>query len=95
MEVIERTAGHYEVQELPFGRAYHWAPEHTILECDCGKRLSLSTTKTICPWCGTDWAGVVQLAEEEEVVGHQLLGGDEVLHPWRYWHSKDYEGIPV
>ncbi len=94
MEVIERIAEHYDVQETPFGRAYHWVRGYVVVKCDCGKRLSLSRSKTICPRCDADWAGVVQLAEEEEVVGHQLLG-DEALHPWRYWHSEDCEGLPV
>ena len=94
MEVIERIAEHYDVQKTPLGRAYHWAPGYVVVKCDCGKRLYLSSSKTICPWCDADWTGVVQEAEGEEVVGHQLLG-DEVRRPWRYWHSEDCEGIPV
>jgi hypothetical protein len=91
MEVIERIAEHYDVQEMPYGRAYHWAPKSILVECDCGERLTLSGSVTTCPWCGADWAGMVR---EKEVVGHHL-SRDEVRHPWRYWHSAENEGVPV
>ena len=37
MEVIERTKGHYDVQEIQFGTVYRWCPERVVVECDCGR----------------------------------------------------------
>ena len=30
LTAIERTGGHYEVQEVDFGKVYRWCPEHVI-----------------------------------------------------------------
>ncbi|MBV9453566.1 MAG: hypothetical protein JOZ19_05520 [Rubrobacter sp.] len=89
--VIECTEGHYEVQEVGFGKVYRWCPKRIIVECDCGEKLTLTGPVTICRWCGVDHAAVLQ--EEEEVVGHQQLG-DEILHPWRYVRDREDAGIP-
>jgi hypothetical protein len=89
--LVERTEGHYEVQKVEFGRVYRWCPERLIVECDCGERLTLTGSITICRWCGVDHAAVVQ--EEEEVVGHQQLE-DEARHPWRYVRDREDAGIP-
>ena len=32
MRVIKRIAEHYDVKELPFGRAYTWSPEQVVVE---------------------------------------------------------------
>jgi hypothetical protein len=32
MEVIERTKGHYDVQEVQFGTVYKWCPERVVVE---------------------------------------------------------------
>ena len=41
MQVIERIAEHYDVEEVPFGRDYRWSPEQVVLECSkCGKRTA-------------------------------------------------------
>ena len=87
---LERIEGHYEAQDVEFGRVYRWWPKCVVVECECGQRLSLTSSMTTCRWCGTDHAAAVR---EEEVVGHQQLG-DEVLHPWRYARDREDVGIP-
>ena len=36
LTAIERTGGHYEVQEVDFGRVYRWCPERVVAESGCG-----------------------------------------------------------
>ena len=38
------------VQEVEFGRVYKWCPEYVVIECDCGERLSLTGSTTVCKW---------------------------------------------
>jgi hypothetical protein len=40
--IIEGMEAHYETYEIPFGRIYEWLPEHIIVECDCGERITLT-----------------------------------------------------
>ena len=90
--ILERTEGHYDVQEVEFGMVYRWCPESVVVECDCGERLTLTGSVTICRCCGVDHADM--LREEGEVVGHRQLG-DKALHPWRYAGDREDAGIPV
>ena len=86
--VVERTEGHYEVQEVEFGRVYRWCPKRVIVECECGERMTLASPMTTCVGCGTDHAALVRewlTAEQREEVD------DEALHPWRQ-EVRDYEG---
>ena len=55
--IIESIEAHYETLEVPFGRIYQWHPEHLIVECDCGEKLTFSATGTItaCRQCGADY----------------------------------------
>jgi hypothetical protein len=80
-QIIENVETHYETHEVPFGRIYEWHPAYTILECDCGERLTLTSSVTTCRCCGVDHADV--LREEGEVGGHRQLG-DKALHPWHH-----------
>ncbi len=94
MEVVERVAGHYEDQEVEFGRVYKWCPESVVCECKCGKRSIfkssiLNVSMATCE-CGEDCATDIQ----EEVVGHTTLKDDKALHPWRYWRSSGHNEIP-
>ena len=95
MQVIERIAEHYDIQETDFGRIYRWCPECVVMECKCGKRKTLSRSELIkancaCE-CGTDNAAsvieevVLELLDEDYEVHH---------HPWRYWHTTNDSGIP-
>lgn len=73
--------GHYELQELAYGKDYVWQPSHALLECDCGRMMDADQHHTTCPNCGSDHADLMR-----EVVGRHLLG-EEVLHPWH----RDYD----
>ena len=88
--MIERTEGHYEVQEVEFGRVYRWCPESVLVECDCGERLTLTISMTTCRGCGTDYVEVVR----EELVAAGRSGDDEALHPWRYARDREDAGLP-
>ena len=57
MWIIERLTGHYDVQEMPFGRAYRWSPEQVAVKCRCSKnvtykRLGIIDSKVISCECG-------------------------------------------
>jgi hypothetical protein len=69
--IIERIEGHYDVQKTPYGEAYVWCPERVVVECDCGQRLALTDSDTVCG-CGADHASLVR-----EVLAHQRAS-----HPW-------------
>jgi hypothetical protein len=86
MQLIERIAEHYDVQEVPFGRAYKWSPELVVLECSkCAKRTTYQRSKIlgseviVCE-CGKANTAriraelVIQLLDEEEYKAH--------YHPW-------------
>ena len=97
MKVFERIAEHYDVQEMPFGRAYHWSPEQVVVECKCGTKLSLKKSEVIgsevssCE-CGKDNTATIR---EELVI--QLLDEEYEAHrhPWRFWHTTKDSGIPA
>ncbi len=79
MTATEWTEGHYEVQEVSFGKVYRWCPERVDIECECGERLKFSAVSTAtCPRCGLDHAATVR----EELTARRLE--DQALHPWRY-----------
>ena len=85
--VMERNAGRYEVQELELGMVYSWRPEHIVVECDCGTRLTLTASATVCK-CGADHKAVVR----EELKDRRLE--DPTLHPWRYAGDREDVGLP-
>ena len=76
LTAVERTKGHYVVQEVDFGRVYRWCPEHANAKCECGERLNVS--EAACPRCRTNRAATfaaVPTGDRSE---------DQTLHPWRY-----------
>jgi hypothetical protein len=80
-KIIERVRAHYEVHEVPFGMIYEWHPAAVALECDCGKKVTLSATSTIttCSGCGDDLGGFVRdISEREGPLP------DKLTHPWFY-----------
>lgn len=87
-KVIERVEARYEVQEVEFGKVYKWRPERVVVECRCGERLSLGSSRTTCAECGSDH---VEALQEESAERRQ---SDEVLHPWRYSEDHEEEGLP-
>jgi hypothetical protein len=91
-KVIERVQPRYEVQEVEFGEVYKWRPKRVVVECQCGQRLSLTSSTTSCAECGRDH--VLAVKEASKTDGHQ---SDQTLHPWRYYsYSEDREdaGLP-
>jgi hypothetical protein len=75
-QVIERVKAHYEVQAVEMGTVYRWCPESVVIECDCGRRATLSASRTVCDDCETDHE-----ATTEEVL--DVRQEDKVNHPWR------------
>jgi hypothetical protein len=73
--VIECIEGHYEVEETSYGQAYIWRPEHIVVECDCGERLVLSASETVCS-CGVDHAALVRETLASRKVSYRAP------HPW-------------
>src|SRR5215210_8583859 len=78
--IIEDIEAHYETYEVPFGRVYEWHPEHIIVECDCGERITLTATSTpgTCR-CGTDLGAIVRGIQE-----HEARLPDKSIHPWHH-----------
>jgi hypothetical protein len=66
-------AGHYEVQELPYGKAYKRVPGHALIERDHEQTMGVTTDHTACPACGADHAAI------REIAGRHL--SNEILHP--------------
>ena len=77
-QIIKDVEAHYETDEFPFGRSYVWHAEQTIVECDCGERLTLTATSTtsVC-WCGTDHSAIIGDIQKRE---GRL--SDKIIHPW-------------
>ena len=86
MRVIERVAEHYDLQEMPFGRIYQWSAEQVVLECKCGKKITLKRSEVIgseVSSCACGKGNTARIREElilwlidEEYVAHH--------HPWRH-----------
>jgi hypothetical protein len=87
--IVEHTEGHYNVQEVEFGRVYRWCPQCVIVDCDCGERLTLTASSTaVCRRCGADHTATVRA----ELAARRM--GDEVLRPWRYAGDREGAGLP-
>ena len=86
--VIERIEGYYEVEHASYGHAYIWRPEHVVVECECGERVVLTTSETVCG-CGEDHAALVR----EELASRKV--SEEAAHPWeaeyQEWRRKQKE----
>jgi hypothetical protein len=95
MRIVERIAGHYEAQEVEFGRVYTWHPECVVAECECGKRATLKRsdllegTVSACE-CSLDHTARIR----EELISNELGEEDKAVHPWRYWHTSRETGLP-
>jgi hypothetical protein len=76
--IIERVEAHYESREVPFGKTYEWHPAYVTLECDCGEKLTLTSTITRCR-CGADHSAVVRDIRVRE---DRLR--ETVTHPWHH-----------
>jgi len=88
MQVIERTEGHYDVQEVEFGTVYRWCPECVVVECCCGESPTLTRSESTCPACGAEHAAIIR----EELSARRV--GDETIHPWHYAENRQEVGLP-
>ena|ERR671912_533615 len=79
--IIECAEACYETYEVPFGRIYEWHPQHTIIECDCGERFTLTATSIASPCrrCGTDHSALVR-----DIQKHEDRLTEEIKHPWHH-----------
>ena len=98
MEVLERLEGHYDAQEVSFGTVYRWCPECLVVECKCGKRLTLkranlTDSRTAVCECGED--RIEDDQEEVEVASQVMVEADRAMHPWRYAGAREGLGLPV
>ena len=84
--VIECVEGYYEVEHTSSGHAYIWRPEHVVVECECGERVILTTSETVCS-CGVDHTALVR----EELASRKVSDG--ATHPWeaeyQEWRRKN------
>ncbi len=96
MQLIERVAEHYEVQEVEFGRVYKWCPESVVVECKCGKRANHKRADLISREVSACVCGKDDLARIRTEVVLELVDEDyeATHHPWRYWHPPAGSGIP-
>lgn len=72
--VISQAQGHYEVEEVPYGKDFRWCPDCVVVECDCGEVLELTASKTTCG-CGEDHAPLVR----EKLESRKRSGEDPIL----------------
>lgn len=56
--VVERIRGHYDVEEVEFGRIKRWCPERIVARCECGETVSLTASSAACRRCGSDLSEV-------------------------------------
>jgi hypothetical protein len=97
VKIVERIPEHYEVQEVEedLARTYRWCPEQVVLECGaCGTRMTLKRS-TLIASIVTCECGARTTASVREELSVELASEDEVVHPWRYWPSREEAGIPV
>jgi hypothetical protein len=85
--VIECVEGHYKVQKPSYGEIYVWCPERVVVECDCGQRLALTDSDTVCS-CGEDHAVLVR----------EALAQQAASHPWEVeyqeWCKRQGQDLP-
>ena len=79
-KVIERIRAHYEVQDLDMGKVYQWSSERLVVECECGKKPTLTASKDA--YCTECWAD--HRATIEEALGASSEEDEEemVIYPW-------------
>ena len=82
VKVLECVGEHYECHDQPIARVYKWCPATIALECECGERATLSSSRTICARCGADHTHVIV-----EVLEKPMVEEEEGEHPWRSLRS--------
>ena len=90
MQLIERIAEHYDVQEVPFGRDYQCSPEQVVLECSkCAKRKTYYSSQILGSGVISCECGKTNTAtlREELLIGLIDEEYEAHHHPWRYRHT--------
>ncbi len=77
VKVLECVGEHYEAQDAQGVRVYRLCPPTVTLECECGQRPTLTSSRTTCFRCEADHTQVF-----EEVLGIDMED-DEGHSPWR------------
>lgn len=86
--VVEQVKGHYDVQEVEFGRVYRWCPGRVVAGCECGAKTILTAASSACQRCGADLASTIP---EGSATGQPDA---KALHPWRYEEDREDAGLP-
>ncbi len=87
-QVIMSTAGRYEVQGVgEFGQVYKWHPETVVVECGCGERPTLTSSRTRCDECGADHTALIR----GWLTARRM---EEDVRPWRYSGNVEDTGLP-
>jgi hypothetical protein len=101
MRILERLAGHYEAQDVQFGKVFVWRPESVVAECECGKRATYERPEIVNGSVSACECGKDHMFRIRQELGVELLNDegkeeeDKRLHPWRYWHTTNEDsGIP-
>ncbi len=95
VRIIERIAGHYEIQDMEdFATVYRWHPETVVVECECGEKATFKRSEIIDCYVSACQCGKDDMAGIREELVIELLEEDEDLHPWRSWRSSVETGIP-
>jgi hypothetical protein len=85
VKVIERVWKRYEVQDVEFGKLYTWRPERIVVECEWGRRLSMTGSTTSCAECGSDHTDTFRNESAE------VYRSYDALHPRRYSEDREAE----
>ncbi len=94
VRIIEHAKGHYEIQNVEYGRVYKWQPGSITVECEeCGQR-STHTKSALIRSLITCECGMVLAARLREELVFQVLEETQELHPWRYHHPSEGPVIP-
>ena len=96
MRIVERIPAHYKVQEVGnLGQSYRWCPEQIVVACgQCTKTMTFNRSKLLTSILTCECGARSTASVREELFVEQLTE-DEVVHPWRYWRSREESGIPV
>jgi hypothetical protein len=81
VQVVECIGERYELLDVEMGKVYKWCPASVTLECGCGERLTLTSSRTTCARCGADHTDVIK---EVLGIGMEEDGGHS---PWRSLRS--------
>ena len=81
VRVLECVGAHCEVLDVQRARVYSWRPATIVLECECGERPTLTSSRITCVGCGADHTDVIREVLETRM---EEDGGD---HPWRSLRS--------